>query len=138
MSTADSKIEVRGPGSRQKSGEMLGFCLPDSPKLGCAASKVEQNLEKSEKCSTRLPSPKQCGLRLWTNHRKHRFARNRGQVQRLSSCRAALHLAKSLPFTDTSMKMGKNGRLSVKIQTFRTRFYGQMLQKEASVRKFSS
>ena len=35
-------------------------------------------------------------------------------------------------------KMVKNGRLSVKIQTFRTRFYGQMLQKEASVRKFSS
>ena len=24
-------------------------------------------------------------------------------------------------------KMGKNGRLSVKIQPFRTRFYGQML-----------
>ena len=27
--------------------------------------------------------------------------------------------------------MGKNGRLSVKIQTFRTRFYGQTLQKTA-------
>ena len=47
----------------------------------------------------------------------------------------ALHLAKSLPFTDTSMKMVKNGRLSVKIQTFRTRFYGQMLRKAAFVRK---
>ena len=35
-------------------------------------------------------------------------------------------------------KMGKNRCLSVKIQTFQTRFYGQMLQKEASVRKFSS
>ena len=34
------------------------------------------------------------------------FARDRGQVQRLSSCCAALHLAKSLPFTDKSMKMG--------------------------------
>ena len=32
-------------------------------------------------------------------------------------------------------KMGKNGRLSVKIQTFRTRFYGQMLRKASSVRK---
>ncbi|EGM51077.1 hypothetical protein LRU_01389 [Ligilactobacillus ruminis SPM0211] len=31
-----------------------------------------------------------------------------------------------MPFTD---KMVKNGRLSVKIQLFRTRFYGQMLQK---------
>ena len=35
-------------------------------------------------------------------------------------------------------KMGKNGRLSVKIQTFRTRFYGQMLQKAACVRKSTS
>ena len=35
-------------------------------------------------------------------------------------------------------KMGKNGRLSVKIQTFRTRFYGQMLRKETYVRKSSS
>ena len=71
-----------------------------------AALKVEQNPEKLKKCSTRLPSPKQCGLRLRANLRNQRFARNRGQVQRLSSCRAALHLSKSLPFTDTSMKMG--------------------------------
>ena len=35
-------------------------------------------------------------------------------------------------------KMGKNGRLSVKIQLFRTRFYGQMLQKAACVRKSTS
>ena len=35
-------------------------------------------------------------------------------------------------------KMIKNGRLSVKIQTFRTRFYGQMLRKESFVRKSSS
>ena len=35
-------------------------------------------------------------------------------------------------------KMVKNSRLSVKIQTFRTRFYGQMLQKVDSVRKSSS
>ncbi len=32
-------------------------------------------------------------------------------------------------------KLGKNTGLSVKIQTFRTRFYGQMLQKAAFVRK---
>ena len=31
-------------------------------------------------------------------------------------------------------KMVKNGRLSVKIQAFRTRFYGQTLQKQPSVR----
>ena len=35
-------------------------------------------------------------------------------------------------------KMVKNGRLSVKIKPFRTRFYGQMLQKAACVRKSSS
>ena len=35
-------------------------------------------------------------------------------------------------------KMGKNSRLSVKIQTFRTRVYGQMLQKAACVRKSSA
>ena len=35
-------------------------------------------------------------------------------------------------------KMGKNGRLSVKIQAFRTRFYGQMLEKAGFVRKFPS
>ena len=40
-----------------------------------------------------------------------------------------------MPITD---KMIKNGRLSVKIQTFEPRFYGQMLQKAACVRKFPS
>ena len=42
---------------------------------------------------------------------------------------------RKLAITD---KMVKNGRLSVKIQTFRTRFYGQMLRKESFVRKSSS
>ena len=42
-------------------------------------------------------------------------------------------LARKMPFTD---KMVKNSRLSVKIQTFRTLFYGQMLQKAGFVRKF--
>ena len=44
-------------------------------------------------------------------------------------------LDRKMPITD---KMGKNGRLSVKIQLFRTRFYGQMLQKAACVRKSTS
>ena len=35
-------------------------------------------------------------------------------------------------------KMGKNSCLSVRFQTFRTRFYGQMLQKADFVRKFSA
>ena len=43
--------------------------------------------------------------------------------------------AQKMAITD---KMVKNGTLSVKIQTFRSRFYGQTLQKEASVRKSSS
>ena len=43
--------------------------------------------------------------------------------------------ARKIPITD---KMVKNGRLSVKIQVFRTRFYGQNLQKAGFVRKSSS
>ncbi|WP_229092097.1 hypothetical protein, partial [Ligilactobacillus ruminis] len=40
-----------------------------------------------------------------------------------------------IPITD---KMVKNSCLSVKIQPFRTRIYGQMLQKAGFVRKSSS
>ncbi|WP_334228038.1 hypothetical protein [Ligilactobacillus ruminis] len=43
--------------------------------------------------------------------------------------------ARKMAVTD---KPAKNGRLSVKIQAFRTRFYGQTLQKQPSVRKSSS
>ena len=43
--------------------------------------------------------------------------------------------ARKMAITD---KMVKNGRLSVKIQPSRTRFYGQMLRKEAFVRKSTS
>ena len=43
--------------------------------------------------------------------------------------------ARKMVITD---KMVKNGRLSVRFQPFRPRFYGQMTQKEASVRKSSS
>ena len=40
--------------------------------------------------------------------------------------------ARKMAITD---KMGENSRLSVKIQPFRTRFYGQMLHKQSFVRK---
>ncbi|WP_288552846.1 hypothetical protein [uncultured Ligilactobacillus sp.] len=43
--------------------------------------------------------------------------------------------AQKMEITD---KMVKNSTLSVKIQTFRTRFYGQMLQKQSFVRKSTS
>ena len=43
--------------------------------------------------------------------------------------------SRKMPITD---KMVKNSLLSVKIQTFRTQFYGQMLQKAGFVRKSSS
>ncbi|MGM9893035.1 MAG: hypothetical protein ACI31P_01670, partial [Ligilactobacillus ruminis] len=42
--------------------------------------------------------------------------------------------ARKMAITD---KIGKNSRLSVKIQPFQTRFYGQMLRKEAFVRKIA-
>ena len=105
MSTGWSKFRARGSESRQKTEEMPLFCLPDTSKSARATSKVEQNLEKLKKYSTRLPSPKHFGLRLRANSKKQRFARDRGQVQRLSCCRTELPLAKSLPFTDKSMKM---------------------------------
>ena len=43
--------------------------------------------------------------------------------------------SRKMPITD---KMVKNSLLSVKIQTLRTRFYGQMIQKSLFVRKSSS
>ena len=45
---------------------------------------------------------------------------------------------RTVPKMAITDKMVKNGRLSVKIQTFRTRFYGQMIQKAGFVRKSSS
>ena len=44
-------------------------------------------------------------------------------------------LALKMAITD---KMGKNSRLSVRSQTFRTWFYGQMVQTAGFVRKSSS
>ena len=41
-----------GHASRQKTGGMCDFCLPDSSEMGRAASKVEQNHPKLKKCST--------------------------------------------------------------------------------------
>ena len=132
FSTCWSKFRAHGTKSRQKTGEMTLFCLPDSSNPARAALKVEQNPPKLKKCSTRLPSPKQCGLRLRENLRNQRFDRNRSQVQWLNRWCAALHLARSLPITD---KMVKNGCLSVKIQVFRTLFYGQITGKCLFVRK---
>ena len=70
------KVEQNPPKSEK--------CSTAGSKIGPRDLKSRQNLQKSEKCSTRLPSPKQCGLRLRANLRNQRFARNRGQVQRLS------------------------------------------------------
>ena len=81
LSTGHSKNGVCGPESRQKPWEMSHFCLPGSPNMARVASKVEQNHPKLRKCSTQLPLPKQCGLRLRANLRNQRFARSRGQVQ---------------------------------------------------------
>ena len=47
------------------------------------------------------------------------------------------HFVRKLPALKIAItdKMVKNGRLSVRIQTFRTMFYGQMLRKSLLVRK---
>ncbi|MEQ2871003.1 hypothetical protein AAAV91_08550, partial [Ligilactobacillus ruminis] len=52
--------------------------LPTPPKTGRAALKVEQKSKKLRKCSTRLLSPKQCGLRLRSNLKNWHFARKPG------------------------------------------------------------
>ncbi|WP_368290916.1 hypothetical protein, partial [Ligilactobacillus ruminis] len=52
MSTRLSKFGACETESRQKTGEMSHFCLPDSPNSGRAAPKVEQNIQNFEKCST--------------------------------------------------------------------------------------
>ena len=120
----------RGSESRQKTEELLLFCLPDTSKSTRAASKVEQNLQKLKKCSTAASKFSPRGLEsrtksskiekmfysvtfakaVWSQitrkFQKERFACNLSQVQWLSGCRAALHLAKSLLFTDKSAKIG--------------------------------
>ena len=67
------KTSKKGQSQRVKSD----FCMPDFSKSGRAASKVEQKFKKLGKCSTSLPSPKQCGLRLRADFNNRRFARNR-------------------------------------------------------------
>ena len=84
MSTRLSESVLRGLESRQKTGEMSDFCLSDYSNPGSATPKVEQNPPKSEKCSTRLPSPKQCGLSLRADFKNHRFARKQILTHRLS------------------------------------------------------
>ena len=130
LSTAAYKFGPRGPESRQKTGWMLHFCLPDSPNSTRAVSKVDKNRCKCLILSTaaykfglrgpesRTKSPKirkmfysvTFAKAVWSQitgkSQKSRFARNRSQVQWLSRCWAALHLAKSLSFTDKSLKMG--------------------------------
>ena len=81
------KTSKKGQSQRVKSD----FCMPDFSKSGRAASKVEQKFKKLGKCSTRLPSPKQCGLRLRANLKNQRFARNgglhfTGRFQKLAFC----------------------------------------------------
>ena len=77
----------KGQSQRVKSD----FCMPDFSKSGRAASKVEQKFKKLGKCSTRLPSPKQCGLRLRSDFNNRGYARNgglhfTGRFQKLAFC----------------------------------------------------
>lgn len=58
LSTGHFENWARGPESRQKTGWMPLFCLPNSPNPERATLKVEQNLKNLKKYSTQLPSPK--------------------------------------------------------------------------------
>jgi len=55
---------------------MSDFCLPDSPKSARAELKVEQNLKKSEKCSTTGSKFGPCDLESRQNIEKQRFDRD--------------------------------------------------------------
>ena len=134
MSTGLSETGVRGLKSRQKTEGMSLFCLPDTPKLGRAVPKVEQNLKKSEKCSTRLPSPKTVWTQITGTSQKSPFCSqtNSDAVIEQMMCSTAFGkitadyghtdengrfvrnwTARKMAITD---KMVKNGRLSVKFE----------------------
>ena len=141
---------------------MTLFCLPDSSNPARAALKVEQNPPKLKKCSTadskfssrslesRTKSSKigkmfysvTFAKAVWsqitgksTAHQKSPFCsqHNSGAViEQMMRSTAFGKITAVYGHTD------ENGRLSVKIQVFRTRFYGQSLQKTGFVRKSSS
>ena len=135
---------------------MSDFCLPLTPNPVRAVSKVERNHLKLKKYSTRLPSPKTVWTQITGTSQKSPFCSQTNSdavIEQMMRSTEFVKItvvyghiaenglfvrnwsARKMAITD---KMGKNGRLSVKIQTFRTRFYGQMLQKAGFVRKSSS
>ena len=156
MSTGLSETGVRGLKSRQKTEGMSLFYLPDTPKLGSTVPKVEQNHQKLKKYSTRLPSLKTVWTQITGTSQKSPFCSQTNSdavIEQMMRSTEFVKItvvyghidengrfvrnwtARKMAITD---KMVKNGRLSVKIQVFRTRFYGQNLQKAGFVRKSSS
>ena len=99
---------------------MSDFCLPDSPNPVRAVSKVEQNHPKLKKIFYSVNFAKKS-----VDSDYGHIAENGLFVRNWSAQKMAI-----------MDKMVKNGRLSVKIQAFRTWFYGQILQKSIFVRKF--
>ncbi|MSB54944.1 hypothetical protein GKC97_08340 [Lactobacillus ruminis] len=104
---------------------MSDFCLPDSPKSARAELKVDK-ISKSNVLTVieQVMSGTAFG----------KITAVYGQIDENWEF-VRKWPARKIPITD---KMVKNSCLSVKIQPFRTRIYGQMLRKAVFVRKSSS
>ena len=125
MSTGWSKIGVCGLESRQKLGEMSDFCLPSAPNSARATSKVDK-IAKSNVLTVIEQVMSSTAFGKITVVYGH-IDENGRFVRKWTVPKMAI--------TDKTVK---NSCLSVKIQSFRTWFYGQMLQKAGFVRKSSS
>ncbi len=102
-----------------KTGRNACFCLPDTSKSGCAVPKADKKREKCLFLSTRHfkigvrgPESRQktgemCVFCLPDTSKLG--SRNRSQVQRLSGCCAALHLAKRAPCINIKKYRTKSG-----------------------------
>ena len=154
-SSADGRIIKKRSEQRGKSD----FWLPDSSKTGRAAPKVEQNIQKLEKCSTaaskfgprgsesRTKSSKiekmfysvTFAKAVWSQITGKSTAHQKSPFRSQHNSGAVIEqMMRSTAFGKITAVYGhidENGRLSVKIKVFRTRFYGQNLQKAVFVRK---
>ncbi|WKB71802.1 hypothetical protein [Ligilactobacillus ruminis] len=133
--------------------------LPLPPNSARAAPKVEQNLQKLEKCSTADSKFRACDLEsrtkspkigkmfysvtfaksVWSQITGKSTAHQKSPFRSQHNSGAVIEqMMRSTAFGKITAVYGhidENGRLSVKIKVFRTRFYGQNLQKAVFVRK---
>ena len=154
-SSADGRIIKKRSEQRGKSD----FWLPDSSKTGRAAPKVDKKRDKCSFLSTglskfgphgsesRTKSPKigkmfysvTFAKSVWSQITGKSTAHQKSPFRSQHNSGAVIEqMMRSTAFGKITAVYGhidENGRLSVKIKVFRTRFYGQNLQKAVFVRK---